>query len=240
MRICVIGASKGVGRALARELASRGHSVWAAARSSNLDTSSMGPIRWSTVDIRDVASVTAWQSDMERSDWSPDIVVIASGILLNDMERAYDSARGRDVLQTNLEGPLTCVEVFLPLFLKRGSGSFVALCSTSALRPSLRSASYSASKAGLAMAWRSLGLRFDRQGIRFALATLGPIATDMWEGRKSPLVPTPERAASRLAAFVVSSKSNFFYPLFSTFLLRFSLLLPNRMFAILAEWALKR
>lgn len=172
---------------------------------------------------------------MHASDWHPDIIVIAAAVQLNDMENGYDHALGQDVLRTNLEGPLACVEVFLPSFLERGRGSFVALCSTAALRPSTRSTSYAASKAGLEMAWRSLRLRYDQQGIRFALAYLGPIDIGMWEGKKSMLVPTATAAATAIAAFACSRKQTLFYPRISTLLLRLSLPLSDKLASSLAR-----
>lgn len=238
MKICVIGASKGIGLSLCRVLAAAGHDVWAAARSPIADMPQQ--IHRSAVDIRQMDSVRAWQQEMQAADWHPDCVVIAAGIQKEDMRQSYNNTDVHDVIDTNLEGPLRCVDVFLPEYLKTGKGSIIALCSTVALRPSTRSAAYAASKAGLAMAWRSLRARYSKEGVRFGIVYLGPVATEMWEGRKSILVPPADAAAQSIARFIVSQKTILYSPFLLTAFFRLCTFFPDRFVISLSRWLLKR
>ena len=181
----------------------------------------------------------AMQKQMQERGFVPDAIVLTAGVQQDDMEGAYDHTRGEKVIATNLNGSLACVQVFLPEFLLRRSGSFVAIASTSALRPSRRSASYAASKAGLAMAFRSFRARYSKDGVRFKTVYLGPIQTSMWEGKSRWLVPGASRAAKRIASFITSSSSLLYYPTLSTTLLRVSLWIPDRVFSALSTFLLK-
>lgn len=244
MNICVTGASQGLGRSLCRELASRGDNVWGIARGEEkLRTlaADLPPqrFRWSRGDVATEASLQEWLHAMNVASFVPDCIILNASIQQNDMEGAYDHAAGQEVLRINLEGALRCVEAFLPLFLARRRGSFVTIASTAALRPSVRSASYAASKAGLAMAFRSLRLRYREDGVRFATVFLGPIATEMWEGRRHWLVSDPGDAAATVASFARGSRHTLYYPFLSTFLLRATSCLPDRVFALCSNALLK-
>ena len=186
---------------------------------------------WTQADVTDSASLQEWQEEMRSRSFAPDCLVLNASILRDDLGPSYDHETGKAVLRTNLEGALHCIALFLPAFLERGSGSIIAIGSTAMLRPSVRSAAYAASKAGLALAMRSLRLRYGQQGIRFEQALLGPIDTEMWEGKRGILVPSPSRAARAIAGFISSKRATLYYPRISTALLRASLWLPDAAFA---------
>ena len=103
---------------------------------------------------------------------------------------------------------------------------------TAPLRPR---SPYAASKAGASMAFRSLDLRYAKRGVRFKVATLGPIQTAMWEGRHSMLVPSSASAAKALAGFLSSDKASLYFPFITTTLLRLSLWLPDAFFALVSR-----
>ncbi len=228
MRIAVTGATGGIGRELCAELMRRGHDVWGISRSAGNDEG----MRVSRVDMADPASLLAWKEEMHAQDWLPDAIVLLAALQEEDMTpNGYDAAAANRMLRVNVEAPLACVELFLPDFTARGRGRFVAICSTAALRPSRRSAAYGASKAALAMAFRSLRLRYATHGLTFGNVFLGPVDAGMWEGKHHPLVPSAKRAASALATFACGKGDSLYFPRLSTVLLRLSLWLPDRAFA---------
>ncbi len=240
MNICIVGASRGLGRELCRQFLQNGHSVWGIARSrGGLEEISGDRVRWTQVDLLDENAVISWKDEMAAAGFAPDVIVLNASVQLDDMERGYDHIRGATVLQTGLESPLHIVSLFLPDFLARKSGRFVAIASTAALRPSIRSASYAASKAGLVMAFRTLRLRYRKSGVSFTTIMLGPIQTEMWEGKKSIIVPGARNAALAIACAVYARKNVLYYPAVSTWLLRLSLFLPDRIFASLSSTFLK-
>lgn len=244
MNICCTGVSRGLGQALTRELLSQGHAVWGIARDrerlQRLEHElGSGRFFWTQADVTDHATLLGWREEMRIRSFVPDCLILNASILRDDLGPSYDHETGKAILRTNLEGALDCIALFLPDFLRRGSGSIIAIGSTATLRPSVRSAAYAASKAGMSLAIRSLRLRYGPEGIRFAQALLGPVDTDMWEGKRGILVPSPERAARALGRFVCSKRQTLYYPRVTTALLRASLWLPDAVFASISTRLLK-
>ncbi len=245
MKICITGASRGLGRALCRACIAVGHTVWGVARNEGKlkeMEQELGGSRFlrSAVDIARETSVLAWRGAMEGRGFTPDVVILNASVQSDDLlEGGYDSERGRQMIDVNLSGSLRCIGILLPAMLRRAVGSFVAITSTAMLRPSIRSAAYASSKAGIAMAMRSLDLQYNHRGVRFQTVCLGPIATEMWEGRRNMLVPSPEKAAKAIAAFIATRKSVLYYPLLTTTLLRLSLWLPDSVFAAVSGKVMK-
>ncbi len=244
MNICVTGASKGLGRALCQVLTESEHTVWGVARSEMdlRETEKLcahGLFHWSEVDITQEDSVRSWEQKMKHKEFSPDVIILNASLQMDDMADGFDLKKGTQTIRTNIEGNFACVSMFLPAFLKRSSGTFILIASTAALRPSVRSAAYSASKAAMAMAFRSFRMRYAKDGIVFKTVMLGPIRSDMWEGRDSFLVASSQSAAQAIVRFLASRSSALYYPRISTFLLRFSLFLPDRFFAAVSSTFLK-
>lgn len=241
MKVCIIGASRGIGKELTKELLASGHAVWAIARTtSDLESAAAEypslPFFWSIADIRNGASLRQSHEQMQRKNFEPDAVVLNASIQIADFSDAgYDVAAADSVIRTNLLGVLSCVHEFLPEFLSRTQGIFLLVSSTTSLRPSSISASYAAAKAGASMAFRSFALRYSRRGVTFKIATLGPIQTDMWEGRHSVLVPSPASAAKALVGFLDSKRKTLHYPFVTTTLLRFTLWFPDAFFALVSR-----
>jgi len=244
MNICITGASKGLGAALCKELTRRGHAVWGIARDGEAlkELERMlppGSFGWCAADIGEEESMNDCIKAMDAARFVPHIVVLNASVMMPDLRQTYDHVAGGRTIDVNLKGTLACIDRFLPHFLHHHRGRFVAITSTAALRPSTLSAAYSASKAGLRMALRSLRLRYQSEGISFGDACLGPIATDMWEGKKNWLVPSSYQAANRLASFIESNGRTLYYPFLTTTLLRLSLWMPDRWFAAASRKALK-
>ncbi|OGJ58118.1 hypothetical protein A3H90_00545 [Candidatus Peribacteria bacterium RIFCSPLOWO2_02_FULL_55_36] len=244
MNICITGASKGIGKALSEQLIARGHTVWGVSRSEDIlrgMSQTLPATLWraSVVDVRDASAIARWADDVDHTNFQPDCIVLNASVQQNDLLDTYDHHAGDENLRVNLGGALACVGAFQPLFHKRGIGRFVAIASTVALRPSMRSASYAASKAGIVMAFRTLRLRYAPEGIRFSLAILGPIATEMWEGKTHWLVPAPKKAATALASFITSGGETLYYPFLSTAMLRCSRRLSDGLFAAISAKILK-
>ncbi len=239
MNICVIGGSKGIGKALVEVLLQGGHHVWCTSRSNPGITRNDGAYTWTQVDLQKPEEIIAWKDAMDAKHFVPDVVICNASVQIDDMIEGFHMGYAEQVIDVNLLGTLRCVEVLLNDMLVHKRGKFVLISSTSALRPSARSASYAASKTGATMAFRTFDLQFAPKGVRFATVTLGPIRTDMWEGKTNGLVPSPEHAARAIAAFAVSSRMALFYPWLTTTLLRLSSFLPDRVFAAVSIRLLK-
>lgn len=240
-----MGASRGLGAALAQRFVANGDTVFGIARSKESlqkiqDALGSDHFFWTAADITSDSLLEGALREMERQRFVPDILVLNAAIQHYDLrETGYDHSFGEAVIDISLSASLHCIGAFLPMMLKRGHGTIMAVASTAALRPSVQSAAYSAAKAGLCMAMRSLRLFYHGRGVSIKTVMLGPIDTDMWEGKRTMLVPSAYQAAGSIVSFTDAKRLVLFYPFLTTFLLRISLFLPDRVFAAVSAWFMK-
>jgi len=239
MKIFITGVSSGIGRAIAMQSAQLGHEVWGLARRRNLleelqrDIGSALTI--SVADVTSVEDMTRVAAQMRQEGFIPDVVVLNAGTQLQDVEDGLVFSQVQHSLRTNVEGPLFWVAEFLPEFLKRNSGSFVAISSTAAYRPIKDFVAYPATKTALSMAFRGLRLNFADSAVVFSTVHLGPVATDMWKGKISFLVASRDEAARFIISIFRKRSSSYFFPFLSTSLLRMTNFLPDGVFSFVSR-----
>jgi short-subunit dehydrogenase len=240
MNVFITGMSSGIGAALAEVLVARGHAVWGIARREalmqQLAARLKSPlVRFSVADVRDENDIRRVATTMADDGFAPDAVVLNAGCYEPDVtEGVYlPEAAGR-VWQTNLTGSLAVLAVLLPGMCARGAGQWVAVSSLAAFRPDPCSSAYPASKAALAMTFRSLRLQFENSGLLFKTVYLGPVATDViprYRGAKHPPhVVSAEQAAQAIARALVSPKAEFYFPRALSFVYRAMLWIPDGSF----------
>ena len=234
-KIFITGISSGIGRALAVQLVRTGHEVWGTARrkelleqlSDQLD----GKLLFSGGDTSNIDDNKKIAAEMRAKNFIPDAVILNAGIHARDIKDGLIFSEAQTALKTNLEGPLFWISEFLPDFLKRRDGLFVGISSTSAYRPYRGTLTYSATKSALSMLFRGLRLNFAKTGVRFSAIHFGPIATEMWRGKKGFSVSSPEAAAQFIVSTLDKKSASYFFPVLSTSLMRLSVLLPDKIFS---------
>lgn len=225
MKVFITGASSGVGRALAEELVKSGHQVWGVARRGNLlagiqQELNSGNFFYTQCDILSELDVKRVVAEMERRNFLPDTVVLNAGAFQEDISPHYNHKIAEHIFATNVYGALIWVDRLVAMFVKRGSGQFLAVSSTSAYRPDITSASYPASKVALSMAFRSLRLRYQKENVFFKTIHFGPIATTISSRytkfpevqKKFFFVLTPKQAARSLIKAMEGRKLEYYFP----------------------------
>ncbi|HTW34275.1 MAG TPA: SDR family NAD(P)-dependent oxidoreductase, partial [Rhizomicrobium sp.] len=138
-RAFVTGGSRGIGRAIAKNLARAGADVAFSYRERRdeaekalADIESLGRRGLALpMDVADRASVEAAAKDAQAALGSLSILVNNAGINKpTDFDQVTDSDWDQ-ILSTNLKGPFVCAQVFLPLLAKSGGGSIVHIGSVS-------------------------------------------------------------------------------------------------------------
>src|SRR3989338_2428992 len=211
MKILITGTSRGIGKATAEQLRLCDHEVreiWGQQE----------------CDVGNREAVRLYCQKLKQGGFMPDAVILNAGIFPTDVNETFHRDIFDKTFAVNLGGAINLIEEFLPDMLKVGQGHFVGIASTAAFRPNLRAISYPATKIALALALRGFDLHYRDKGVAFSAVYLGPIATNMFEGKKSALVPKAEDVAKMLAGLLESKKPVVYYPFFSTMLAR--LLLP--------------
>ncbi len=156
----VTGANRGIGLAVARELAVRGVSVIAACRRAETCEETLralhdaGDVATCVLDVSSTESVQAARARIEHDHGPVDILVNNAGIapdqwvsVLETDEQAF-----RDSLEVNLLGAQRCCQAFLPGMLERGYGRVVNVSTELASISTMEMGStvaYRSAKAGL-------------------------------------------------------------------------------------------
>jgi NAD(P)-dependent dehydrogenase (short-subunit alcohol dehydrogenase family) len=127
VRALVVGASGGLGLAVAEVLRERGAEVAAAVRDParlRLRGRGLGFARVVRMDLADPGSIEAAAAEL-RGDALPDIIVNATGVDARKSLAEHTLEEIDRVLDVDLRGPILLTKAFLPAFLARGSGTIM-------------------------------------------------------------------------------------------------------------------
>ncbi|WP_227284077.1 SDR family oxidoreductase [Boseongicola sp. H5] len=195
MRILVTGANRGVGLALACQMALRGDHVIATTRGAK----PLDDLRWEQADMADPASITGLAG---RVGGALDLLVCNAGVLLDrgeDLDTGYASEIWAETLAVNVTGVFLTIQAFLP-HLRRAEAGRVAIISSqmgSSTRNTGGTYAYRASKAAALNIGRNLAHDLAPEGIAVGIYHPGWVQTDMG-GTGADI--TPEDAARGLIA----------------------------------------
>lgn len=152
----VTGASSGIGRRVALDLAERGAVVIGVARRASLLAALADELQRSSPDSRtvvcDVSDTDQLRSvvaEVERRHGRIDVLVSNAGTYESTPITAPASDSYVRVMATNFLAPVTATQAVMPGMLERGSGIVVNVSSDSARAPEAREGAYAASKAAL-------------------------------------------------------------------------------------------
>ena len=208
----VTGASSGIGEAIARELASRGHGVTLVARSEDKlraladELSSEHGVRAEPVacDLTDPASRQRLADDVASRGLDVEILVNNAGF--GTYAPFTESPREREVEQVrvNTEAVVDLTSRWLPGMCERGRGAVIVTSSTSAFQPLPGNATYAASKAFALSFAEALHREAGPKGVTVTALCPGPVKTgfqvasgahDFAATLPKPLWRSPEKVA---------------------------------------------
>lgn len=195
--ILVTGASKGIGRAIAERLAGDGYAIVAhcgrdrAGAEATLSAirATGGSGRCVQFDVADRAECrSALEADISRHG-SYYGVVLNAGIARDNSFPALEDEDWDDVLGTNLGGFYNVLRpLVMPMVSARKPGRIVTLSSVSGITGNRGQVNYSAAKAGIIGATKSLAIELAKRNITVNCVAPGLIATGMIEGMPLDLV----------------------------------------------------
>jgi NAD(P)-dependent dehydrogenase (short-subunit alcohol dehydrogenase family) len=191
----VTGASRGLGRSIALELAAAGARLVLVARdleklrSVALEIATAGGVvDVFQADITDEAQVEALACWVRERGWTVDIVVNNAGINVRKPLTDFTLEEWRRVVDTNLTSVFLVSRAFIPAMKGRGYGRILNLTSIMSHVAIAGRSAYCASKAGLLGLTKALALELAPEGITVNGISPGPIATEM----NTPLLQNPE------------------------------------------------
>src|SRR4051812_46128505 len=134
-RVWVLGASSGIGAALARELRRRGATVAISARrESELAAVAGGDMHVVPVDVVDEAATRAAADAVRSALGGIDVVVISVGVWEPVHVDDWSPQKIREQLDVHVIGYANVIGAVLPAMLSGGSGKIVGVASVAAYR----------------------------------------------------------------------------------------------------------
>ncbi len=181
----VTGASKGIGRAIALQLASAGARVWLAARSEEGLRSTAeeiegagGQARVTTLDLSSPESIEAGLAPVVE-DGGVEILVNNAGVTEDGLFLRMSDDSWQRVLDTNLGGSFRVTRTLLRPMMKKRWGRIVFISSVVGQTGNPGQANYAAAKAGLLGLTKALAREVGSRGITVNAIAPGYIETDM-------------------------------------------------------------
>jgi len=194
----ITGASRGIGRATAIELAGQGYYTFINYRSDKAGAAqtleqvraagSRGEVM--QFDVTDREQTKAAVNDIIGRFTTIDVLINNAGITDDGLFIMMKEASWDRVIQTSLDGFYNMTKPILKNMVRRKRGCIVSIASLSGLTGNRGQANYSAAKAGLIGASRSIAAEVARLGIRINVVAPGFIETDMT--RELPLANVKE------------------------------------------------
>jgi short-subunit dehydrogenase len=189
----VTGASSGIGRAVALDLASRGTTVVAVARRKPMldeviaEARKTAPeSRAAVADVSDRAAVERVMKAALRRHGGVDVLVNNAGIPMRKHASRLTVEDVQRVMEINFYGAVYATTALLPSMLERRSGHIVNVASVAGRLGSPREAAYSASKYALAGWSDVLASDLLGSGVEVHLICPGPIDTEIWGHVQEP------------------------------------------------------
>ena len=185
--VWVVGASRGIGKEIAAQFASIGCEVALSGRSIRqlqevvkTITGLGGRAYPFPCDVMHNASVVAAARRI-RSELG-DIGVLVNNAGVTVFKSFLDTSVGefRDIISTNLEGPIACTKAVLPGMVRCKKGWIFNILSNAAIKTFEGSAAYTATKAGMLGLARVLREELRAYNVKVVNILPGAIETDMW------------------------------------------------------------
>lgn len=229
--IWLVGASAGIGAALAAQLAAAGAMLTLSARSEtalNALAQSIGGARVLPLDVTDAKSITAAWQVLEASGL-PDMVIYNAGAYEPLAATQFDLKKIEQMVDVNFHGALRVLSHVIPAFVARNAGHIVLVGSVAGYRGLPGAMGYGASKAALIHLAENLRADFAATNIRVTIINPGFVKTQLTAKNDfhMPCMVSPEFAAKAIMRGFARDDFEIHFPHRFTRVLKFLRLLPS-------------
>ncbi|MFE3544091.1 SDR family oxidoreductase [Nocardia sp. NPDC059177] len=233
--IAITGAARGIGLAIARQLAEAGARVAigdldeAAAKAAAAELP--GTAAGFALDVTDSDSFTAFIDAVEQQ-WGPvDVLVNNAGVMwVGRFDEEPESATRRQ-LDVNLHGVIRGVRIAAPRMRKRGRGHIVTVASAASKLAPPGEASYAATKHGVFGYLSAVRAELHGSGVELSVVMPTVVDTELAVGTSSGSVAmlTPEDVASAVAGVIARPRFAVTVPREVSLLITLTGLLPDKL-----------
>ncbi|HCT3423619.1 TPA: 3-oxoacyl-[acyl-carrier-protein] reductase [Staphylococcus aureus] len=224
----VTGASRGIGRSIALQLAEEGYNVAVNyAGSKEKAEAVVEEIKAKGVDsfaiqanVADADEVKAMIKEVVSQFGSLDVLVNNAGITRDNLLMRMKEQEWDDVIDTNLKGVFNCIQKATPQMLRQRSGAIINLSSVVGAVGNPGQANYVATKAGVIGLTKSAARELASRGITVNAVAPGFIVSDMTDAlsdelKEQMLTQIPlarfgqDTDIANTAAFLASDKAKY-------------------------------
>lgn len=231
-RVWVIGASSGIGAALARALLARGAEVILSARRETALQQVAGGAPRSLILPLDVRDPQSWQQAWYRlQPQVPDLLVFCAADYRPQRCWELQHEQVRHTLETNLSSVYYALETVLPAMMARRSGGIALVASVAGCLGLPGASVYGPSKAALINLAELLHVELHDHGLGVYLINPGFVATRLTAQNTfaMPALLSPEAAAQRMLAGLERGQFEIHFPKRFTLWIKLIALLPYRL-----------
>lgn len=241
--IWIIGASSGIGAALAQQLANEGAILTLSARSEGKlkqlakDINGTGH-KALPLDVSDAKAVEAAAKKLKQID----SVIFMAAIYAPHSDTPKDIAFIHQMLNVNIGGAFNTVNAVLPIFQKQGHGQ-IALCgSVAGYRGLPYGQPYCATKAAIINYAESLKIELESQNIDVRIINPGFVETPLTEKNDfpMPMIISAEEAAKSLSKGLLGNSFEINFPKKFTWIMKTIKMLPNWLYFPLSRTMKKK
>ena len=205
----VVGASSGIGRALARVLAEAGYELGLVSRRTELlealqkELPAKACIR--PIDVSRPDQAMPLLSELINQMPGVDLIILNAGV--NASKPDFNWPGEKQTIEVNISGFAACANLAVQHFLAQNHGHLVGISSIAGLRGSARCPAYNASKAFVSNYLQGLRYKLSRHNIYVTDIRPGLVDTDMVRDiRRRFWVSTPQAAARQILSAIKKRK----------------------------------
>ncbi len=207
LKVVVLGGTKGIGRALARQLAARGDQVHLLGRDAEelakcaadlqARRPSPAPVGFTSCDLERPEGFAPALAAADAALGGFDTVVVTAGLFATQARLQSDREFTRRLLTVNFAHTVVFCEEVREYLLARGGGTLCVVSSVAGERGRKPVVLYGASKAGLSAYLEGLDHAFRGAGLRTICVKPGFVRTSMTDGLpEPPFAAEPEQVAT--------------------------------------------
>ena len=180
----ITGASKGIGKAIAEELAIRKHPLLLIARNEQLlnETAAVFsntyqvPVHYLSVDLSEKEAANTIFNWCQSNNYGVDILVNNAGYGLSGLFEKYTAQQQADMMAVNMTAPVELTALFLPLLKQQSKAYILNIASSAAYQAVPYLSVYAATKSFLLSFSR--GLQYELKKSTVSVTCVSPGATD--------------------------------------------------------------
>ena len=204
-KICITGASKGIGLAEAKLLSGNNKLFLHASKKTSFDNISFPNADFFSHDFTNLENIDLFVEELQEKTASLDVLVNNAGLMFIEKFSDFPDKDINTLLTLNLHAQLLVTKKLIPLLLKSKDPHIIFMSSMSAKNRIIGESVYAATKAGI-MQFAHV-LRNELAG-KIRVSTIHSWGVNTWNDTEGAEILTPENIAETLE-FIISRKRPF-------------------------------